>query len=75
MRSQIQRRSQGWVNQSAPSTLADRRSADNPYKIGTGHHPAQEAAGFYRRDFMLDRLPFKIDDVRGTERERFGLLV
>jgi hypothetical protein len=36
----------------------------NPFKVGTGHHTAAEAVTLYRRDLIVESLPFTIDDVR-----------
>jgi hypothetical protein len=36
----------------------------NPYKVGTGHHTAEEAVTLYRRDLIAGSLPFAIDDGR-----------
>src|SRR4029077_17130241 len=36
----------------------------NLYKVGTGHHTAEETVSLYRRDLIAGSLPFTIDDVR-----------
>ena len=36
----------------------------NPYKVGTGHHTAEEAVTLYQRDLIAGSLPATVDDVR-----------
>jgi hypothetical protein len=36
----------------------------NPYRVGIGHHTAEQTVALYRRDLIAGSLPFTIDDVR-----------
>jgi Domain of unknown function (DUF4326) len=65
MPSRIQRRrSRGWRQPINAIYVGRPTKWGNPYRVGTGHHTAEEAVILYRKDLIAGSLPFTIDDVR-----------
>jgi Domain of unknown function (DUF4326) len=65
MPSRIQRqRSRGWRQPINAIYVGRPTKWGNPYKVGVGHHTAEEAVNLYRRDLIAGSLPLTIDDVR-----------
>jgi Domain of unknown function (DUF4326) len=65
MPSRIQRRrSRGWRQPINAIYVGRPTKWGNPYRVGTGHHTAEEAVTLYRKDLIAGSLPFTIDDVR-----------
>jgi hypothetical protein len=65
MPSRIQRRrSRGWRQPTNAIYVGRPTKWGNPYKVGLGHHAAEQAVSLYRRDLLAGSLPFTTDDVR-----------